>query len=94
MGYLMLAKMNDATATSAAADLGAALSRMPTTARKSMAYDQGARNGAACKKSLWKPISPFTFEAHIAHGNGGANENVSGLIRQYLPKALHIARKS
>lgn len=54
----MLTKMNDATAASAAVDLDAALSRILTTSRKSIAYDQGVRNGAACKK--------ITLETDIA----------------------------
>ncbi len=40
-GCLILAKMNDATATSAAEGFSAALNRMPLAARKSMAYGQG-----------------------------------------------------
>lgn len=40
-GYLILAKMDDATATSAVAGFSAALNRMPTAAQKSMTYDQG-----------------------------------------------------
>lgn len=40
-GYLILAKMHDATATSAVEGFSAALNRMPLAARKSMTYDQG-----------------------------------------------------
>ncbi|MCR3877580.1 IS30-like element IS1394 family transposase, partial [Pseudomonas aeruginosa] len=40
-GYLILAKMNDATATSAVEGFSAALNRMPLAVRKSMTYDQG-----------------------------------------------------
>ena len=40
-GYLMLVKMNDATATSAMEGFSAALNGMPLAMRKSMTYDQG-----------------------------------------------------
>ena len=40
-GYLMLMKMNDATATSAVEGFSAALNRMPLAVRKSMTCDQG-----------------------------------------------------
>lgn len=40
-GYLILAKMHDATATSAIEDFSAALNRMPLAARKTLTYDQG-----------------------------------------------------
>ena len=40
-GYLMLVKMNDATATSAMEGFSAALNGMPLVLRKSMTYDQG-----------------------------------------------------
>lgn len=40
-GYLILAKMNDATATSAVEGFSAALNIMPTTALKTLTYDQG-----------------------------------------------------
>lgn len=40
-GYLMLVKMNDATATSAMEVFSAALNGMPLAMRKSMTYDQG-----------------------------------------------------
>ena len=40
-GYLILVKMNDATATSAVQGFSAALNGMPLAVRKSMTYDQG-----------------------------------------------------
>ena len=40
-GHVILAKLNDATATSAVEGFSAALNRMPLAARKSMTYDQG-----------------------------------------------------
>lgn len=40
-GYVMLVKINDATATSAMEGFSAALKRMPVAARKAMTYDQG-----------------------------------------------------
>lgn len=40
-GYLVLVKMNDATATSAMEGFSAALNGMPLAMRKSMTYDQG-----------------------------------------------------
>ncbi|EPN32138.1 integrase catalytic subunit, partial [Pseudomonas syringae pv. actinidiae ICMP 19096] len=40
-GYLILVKMNDATATSAVEGFSAALNRMPVAARKTLTYDQG-----------------------------------------------------
>ncbi|SOC52110.1 hypothetical protein SAMN05421509_101525 [Chromohalobacter canadensis] len=40
-GYLILAKMNDATATSVVEGFSATLNRTPTTARKTLTYDQG-----------------------------------------------------
>ena len=40
-GYLILVKMDDATATSAVESFSAALNLMPLAARKSMTFDQG-----------------------------------------------------
>lgn len=40
-GYLILAKMNDATTTSAVEGFSAALNCMPLVARKRMTYDKG-----------------------------------------------------
>ena len=80
-GYLMLVKMNDATATSAVDGFSAALNCMPLPVRKSMTYDQGremARHAEITRKTgvaihVCDPHSPWPR---------CSNENINGLIRQ------------
>lgn len=87
-GYLFLVKLNGATATSAVEGFSAALNGMPLPVRKSMTYDQGRemahhaeitqRTGVAIY-----PHSPWQL---------GSNENINGLIRQYLPKGTDLSQ--
>lgn len=59
-GYLMLVKMNDATATSAVEGFSAALNRMPLAVRKSMIDDQGremVRYAQITQKIGWRSTS-------------------------------------
>ena len=87
-GYLMLVKMNDATATSAMEGFSAALNGMPLAMRKSMTYDQGremARHAEITQKTgvaiyLCDPHSPW---------QRGSNENINGLIRQYRMRSTN-----
>lgn len=89
-GYLMLVKMHDATATSAVQGFSAALSRIPLPGRKSMTYDQGremTRHAEITQKTgvaiyFCDPRSPW---------QRGSNENINGLIRQYLPKGTDLS---
>ena len=89
-GYLMLVKMNDATATSAVEGFSAALNRAPLPVRKSMTYDQGRemmRHAEITQKTgvaiyFCDPNSPW---------QRGNNENINGLIRQYLPKGTDLS---
>lgn len=83
-GYLILVTMSDATATSVMAGFSAALNGMPLAMRKSMACDQDremARHAWVAQKAgvaiyICNPCSPW---------QRGSNENIAGLIRQYLP---------
>ena len=92
-GYLMLIKMRDATATSAMEGFSAALNRMPLAMRKSMTYDQGremAKHAEITQKTgvaiyFCDPPSPW---------QRGSNENINGLIRQYLPKGTDLSGHS
>ena len=74
-GYLMLVKMNDATATSAMEGFSAALNNMPLAMRKSMTYDQGREDGTARRDHsvnrsgdlLLRPAQPLAARQQRKH---------------------------
>ncbi|CAM0554841.1 hypothetical protein EHLJMEHL_00428 [Vreelandella titanicae] len=63
-GYLILAKMDDATATSTVAGFSAALNRMPTAAQKSMTYDQGREMAQHAKITQEKGVAIYFCDPH------------------------------
>ncbi len=85
IGYLILARMADATATSAVNGFSAALNSMPAELKKSLTYDQGremTRHAEITQKTgtviyFCDPHSPW---------QRWSNENINGLIRHYFPK--------
>ena len=89
-GYLILAKMDDATATSAVAGFSAALNRMLSTARKSMTDDQGREMAQHAKITQETGVAIYFCDPH-SPWQRGANENINGLIRQYLPKGTNLS---
>lgn len=89
-GYLILAKMNDATATSAVEGFSAALNRMPLAARKSMTYDQGREMAQHARITQNTGVAIYFCDPH-SPWQRGANENINGLIRQYLPKGTDLS---
>lgn len=89
-GYLILVKMNDATATSAMEGFSAALNRMPLAMRKSMTYEQGremARHADITRKT---GVAIYFCDSH-SPWQRGSNENINGLIRRYLPKGIDLS---
>lgn len=89
-GYVMLAKMNDATATSAVQGFSAALNRMPMTARKTLTYDQGREMARHAQITENTGIAIYFCDPH-SPWQRGSNENINGLIRQYLPKGTDLS---
>lgn len=94
-GYLILAKMNDATATSAVEGFSAALNRMPLVARKTLTYDKGreiemVRHAEITQKT---GVAIYFCDPH-SPWQRGSNENINGLICQYLPKGTDLSRHS
>ncbi|MBA4725314.1 MAG: IS30 family transposase [Pseudomonas sp.] len=89
-GYLMLVKMSDATATSAVEGFSAALNRMPLAARKSMTYDQGREMARHAEITQKTGVAIYFCDPH-SPWQRGSNENINGLIRQYLPKGADLS---
>lgn len=92
-GYLMLVKMNDATATSAVEGFSAALNRMPVAARKTMTYDQGKEMARHAEITQRTGVAIYFCDPH-SPWQRGSNENINGLIRQYLPKGTDLSGHS
>ena len=92
-GYLMLVKMNDATATSAVEGFSAALNRMPLAVRKSMTYDQGREMTRHAEITQKTGVATYFCDPHSTWQRG-SNENINGLIRQYLPKGTDLSQHS
>ncbi|EIK67942.1 ISPst10-like transposase [Pseudomonas synxantha BG33R] len=89
-GYLMLVKMNDATATSAVQGFSAALNSMPLAVRKSMTYDQGREMAKHAEITQNTGVAIYFCDPH-SPWQRGSNENINGLIRQYLPKGTDLS---
>ena len=92
-GYLMLVKMNDATATSAMEGFSAALNSMPLAMRRSMTYDQGREMARHAEITQNTGVAIYFCDPH-SPWQRGSNENINGLIRQYLPKGMDLSGHS
>jgi IS30 family transposase len=92
-GYLMLVKMHDATATSAVEGFSAALNRMPLAARKTLTYDQGREMARHAEITQRTGVAVYFCDPH-SPWQRGSNENINGLIRQYLPKGTDLSGHS
>lgn len=89
-GYLMLVKMNDATATSAVEGFSTALNRMDLPLRKSMTYDQGREMTHHAQITQKTGVAIYFCDPH-SPWQRGSNENANGLIREYLPKGTDLS---
>jgi len=92
-GYLMLVRMHDATATSAVEGFSAALNRMPLAARKTLTYDQGREMARHAEITQRTGVAVYFCDPH-SPWQRGSNENINGLIRQYLPKGTDLSGHS
>ncbi len=92
-GYVMLVKMNNATATSAVEGFSASLNRMPLLIRKSMTYDQGREMTRHAEITQKTGVAIYFCDPH-SPWQRGSNENINGLIRQYLPKGTDLSAHS
>src|SRR3990167_4729524 len=91
--YVMLVKLDSATAEDILQGFKRRLQTVPESLRKTMTYDQGREMSkhqdlsAALKMDIYfcDPRSPW---------QRGSNENANGLIREYLPKGTDLSQVS
>ncbi|WP_342386846.1 IS30 family transposase [Ignatzschineria larvae DSM 13226] len=89
-GYVMLIKMEDATATSAVIGFSAALNRVPLTFARTMTYDRGKEMAYHAQITQNTGVAIYFCDPH-SPWQRGSNENINGLIRQYLPKGTDLS---
>jgi IS30 family transposase len=89
-GYLMLNKMNDATATSALEGFSPALNRMPLAMHRSMTYGQGREMVRHVDITQKTGVAIYFFDPH-SPWQRGSNENINGLKRQCLPRGMDLS---
>lgn len=87
--FIMLARMDSASADSALAGFSRRLRTVPDSLRKTLTYDQGtemARHQLLAKRLR---MDIFFCDPH-SPWQRGSNENANGLIREYLPKGADL----
>jgi len=89
----MLVRIHDATATSAVEGFSAALNRMPLAARKTLTYDQGRKMARHAEITQRTGVAVYFCDPH-SPWQRGSNENIHGLIHQYLPKGTDLSGHS
>lgn len=91
--FVMLAKLDSASALSVLDAFTRRLRSVPEHLRKTLTYDQGTE--MALHQTLAKRlrIDVFFCDPH-SPWQRGSNENTNGLIRQYLPKGTDLSQHS
>jgi IS30 family transposase len=91
--FIMLAKLDSASATSVLDGFTRRLGSVPESLRKTLTYDQGTE--MAMHKTLARRlhIDVFFCDPH-SPWQRGSNENANGLIREFLPKGSDLSQHS
>ena len=88
--YTLIAKMKNCGAEAALEGFTRVLNRVPEQMRKSLSYDQGKE--MAKHKILTKRLKmPVYFCDPHSPWQRPTNENLNGLVRQYLPKGIDLS---
>ena len=88
--FVMLVKMDGATALHALRGYEQAFSPLDATLRKTLTYDQGKEMALHKKLAESTGLKIYFADPH-SPWQRGICENINGLIRQYLPKGTDLS---
>jgi transposase, IS30 family len=88
--FVLLAKMQDATASSALKAFTEQLNRMHPAMRKTLTYDQGSEMAKHKTLTERTGMQVYFADPH-SPWQKGAIENTNGLLRQFLPKGTDLS---
>jgi transposase, IS30 family len=88
--YTLIAKMKDCGAQAALDGFTKAFAKVPKMMRRSLAYDQG-KEMARHKELSGRLGMPVYFCDPHSPWQRPSNENLNGLVRQYLPKGIDLS---
>ncbi len=89
-GFVVLAKMDIATTKTVGDSFAAVLNREPESMRKTMTYDQGREMHGHKILTERTGVQVYFADPH-SPWQRGANENINGLLRQYMPKGSDLS---
>jgi IS30 family transposase len=88
--FVILAKMPNATAEATLEALTMALNRIDAPLRQTLTYDQGREMSRHAELTERTGMTVYFADPH-SPWQRGSNENMNGLIRQYLPKGTDLS---
>ncbi len=88
--YVALVKLGNGTAQATTAGFGTILQRFDVDMRRSLTYDQGCEMAQHAKLTEDTGIKVYFAHPH-SPWERGSNENINGLLRQYLPKGEDLS---
>jgi IS30 family transposase len=89
-GFVVLAKMDNATTKAVVDSFSAVLNREPAAMRKTMTYDQGREMHGHKVLTERTGVQIYFADPH-SPWQRGSNENTNGLLRQYMPKGSDLS---
>jgi transposase, IS30 family len=89
-GFVVLAKMDNATTKTVVESFAAVLNREPAALRKTMTYDQGREMHGHALLTERTGVKIYFADPH-SPWQRGSNENTNGLLRQYMPKGSDLS---
>jgi transposase, IS30 family len=88
--YLLLAKIDELTATAARDAIAAQITQLPEHLRRSLTWDQGKEMSQHAQFSVDTGVDVYFCDPH-SPWQRGTNENTNGLLRQYFPKSTDLS---